>query len=39
MLYLATGLNRTQTYQIEMTDVSSGRWLDVSSVVVLDTPP
>ena len=39
MLYLATGLNRTQTYQVEMTDVSSGRWLDVSSVVILDTPP
>lgn len=39
MLYLATGLNRTETYQVEMTSVSPGRWLDVTSVVVLDTPP
>ena len=38
MLFLATGLDRTQTYQIEMTNDFPG-WLDVSRVVVFDTPP
>jgi hypothetical protein len=39
MLYLATGLNRSQTYQIEMANDSPSLWLDISSVVVCDTPP
>jgi hypothetical protein len=39
MLYLATGLDRTQTYQVEMTNVSPNSWLDISRVIVFDTPP
>ena len=37
-LYLATGLNRSQTYQVEMMNDSPG-WLDISRIVVFDTPP
>jgi len=39
MLYLATGFDRSQTYQIEMTNELPGLWLHVSSVVVFDTAP
>jgi hypothetical protein len=39
MLYLATGLDRSKKYQVEMTNDSPNRWLDISRVVVLDTPP
>jgi hypothetical protein len=39
ILYLATGLNRSQTYQIEMKNDSPDMALDLSSIVVLDTPP
>jgi hypothetical protein len=39
ILYLATGLDRSQTYQIEMKNDSPDMALDLSSIVVLDTPP
>jgi hypothetical protein len=39
MLYLVTGLDRSQTYQIEMTNDSPGQWIDLSSIVMFDAPP
>jgi hypothetical protein len=39
MLYLATGMNRSETYQIEMKNDSPGMALDLSSIVIFDTPP
>ena len=37
--YLATGLNRSNTYQVAVTDNSPGQFFDINQVVVLDTPP
>jgi hypothetical protein len=39
MLYLATGLDRSQTYHIEMKNDSPNLALDLSRIVVFDTPP
>jgi hypothetical protein len=36
--YLATGMNRTRTYQVEVTN-DSGLYYDMSQIVVFDTPP
>jgi len=38
-LFLATGLDSSQTYQVEMKNDSPGLWLDTSNVVVFDTSP
>lgn len=39
-LYLATGLNRSQTYQVVLKNSGpAGLWLDTSDIVVYDTPP
>jgi hypothetical protein len=38
--YLATGMNRSKTYQVSVTNNSPpDLWFDISQVVVLDTPP
>ena len=39
MLYLVTGLDRSQTYQVVMTNDSPGQFLDLSSIVIFDAPP
>jgi hypothetical protein len=38
-LYLATGMDRSQTYQVQLTNNSPGLWVDLSEIVVFDTPP
>lgn len=40
-LYLGTGLNRSQTYQVKVTDddPSAGHHLDMNEIVIFDTPP
>jgi hypothetical protein len=38
-LYLAMGLNRSQTYQVELRNDSPGLWFDISDIVLFDAPP
>jgi hypothetical protein len=39
LLYLESGMDRSKTYQVQLTNNSPDQWLDVSQVVVFDTPP
>jgi hypothetical protein len=39
IVYLATGMDRSTTYQVVMTNDAPNLWVDLSEIVVFDAPP
>lgn len=39
ILYLGTGMNRSETYQVEVTNDTPSLWFDMNAIVIFDTPP